>query len=74
MPAFTLRHTEGRYLDEGPIVLTAIIINLSMKTRTNCSFVIISIRAEIVRLVRVRAYKRIRHGRIERVRSHFRMY
>ena len=28
-----------------------------MKKRTNCKFVIISIRAEIIRLVRVKAYK-----------------
>ena len=45
-----------------------------MKKRTYCILVIVSIRAEIVRLVRVRAYKRIRHGKIERVRSHFRRY
>ena len=45
-----------------------------MKQRTNCKFVIISIRAEIIRLVRVKAYKRIRFGKIERVRSHVRRY
>ena len=41
-----------------------------MKKRTNCKFVIISIRVEIVRLVRIKAYKRIRFGKIERARSH----
>ena len=45
-----------------------------MKQRTHCKFVIISIRVEIVRLVRVKAYKRIRLGKVERVRSHFRKY
>ena len=45
-----------------------------MKKRTQCKLVIISIRAEIVRLVRVKAYKRIRFGKVERVRSHVRRY
>ena len=45
-----------------------------MKRRTYCKFVIVSIRVEIVRLVRIKAYKRIRFGKIERVRSHFRQY
>ena len=45
-----------------------------MKKRTNCKFVIISIREEIIRLVRIKAYKRIRFGKVERVRSHFRKY
>ncbi len=45
-----------------------------MKKRTHCKFVIISIRAEIIRLVRVKAYERIRFGKIEQVRSHFRKY
>ena len=42
--------------------------------RTFCKAVNISIRVEIVRLVKVRAYKRIRNGKIERVRSHYRRY
>ena len=42
--------------------------------RAYCTFVIVSIRVEIVRLVRIKAYKRIRFGKIERVRSHFRRY
>ena len=45
-----------------------------MKKRTNCKFVIISIRVEIVRLVRVKAYKRTRFGKVERVRSHIGRY
>ncbi|HIR34047.1 MAG TPA: hypothetical protein IAB85_07525 [Candidatus Coprenecus merdigallinarum] len=45
-----------------------------MNNRTYYYFVIVSIRVEIVRLVRIKAYKRIRFGKIERVRSHFRRY
>lgn len=45
-----------------------------MTKRTDCRLVIVSIRVEIVRLVRIKAYKRIRFGKIERVRSHFRQY
>lgn len=45
-----------------------------MKKRTHCKFVIISIRVEVIRLVRIKAYKRIRFGKIEWVRSHFRKY
>ena len=45
-----------------------------MTKRTECRLVIVSIRMEIVRLVRIKAYKRIRFGKIERVRSHFRQY
>ena len=45
-----------------------------MKKRTHCKFVIISIRVEVIRLVRIKAYKRKRFGKIERVRSHFRKY
>ena len=45
-----------------------------MTKRTDCRLVIVSIRMEIVRLVRIKAYRRIRFGKIERVRSHFRQY
>ena len=45
-----------------------------MTKRTDCRLVIVSIWMEIVRLVRIKAYKRIRFGKIERVRSHFRQY
>ena len=37
-------------------------------------FVIVAIEVEIIRLVRVRAYRRVRLGKIERVRSHYRRY
>ena len=45
-----------------------------MTKRKYCKLVIISIRAEIVRLVRIKAYRRRRFGKIEWVRSHFRRY
>ena len=45
-----------------------------MTKRTDCRLVIVSIRVEIVRLVKIKAYKRMRFGKIERVRSHFRRY
>ena len=45
-----------------------------MTKRTDCRLVIVSIKMEIVTLVRIKAYKRIRFGKIERVRSHFRQY
>ena len=37
-------------------------------------FVIAAIEVEIIRLVKVRAYKRVRFGKVERVRSHYRRY
>jgi len=37
-------------------------------------FVIVAIEVEIIRLVKVRAYKRVRFGKVERVRSHYRRY
>ena len=35
---------------------------------------IVAIEVEVIRLVRVRAYKRVRFGKVERVRSHYRRY
>ena len=37
-----------------------------MKKRTHCTFVIISIRAEIVRLVRIKVLAHFRFGNLER--------
>ena len=45
-----------------------------VKKRTNQIRFLISIKVEIIRLVWVRAYKRRRFGKIERVRSHYRKY
>ena len=42
--------------------------------RTIVAQIIISIRMEIIRLTKVKAYKRIRNGKIEKVRSHYRRY
>ena len=43
-----------------------------MKNRTHCKPVLISIRVEIKRVVKVRAYIRHRYGKVEKVRSYYR--
>ena len=40
--------------------------------RTSQYLVTFGIEVGIIRLVRVRAYKRVRFGKVERVRSHYR--
>ena len=42
--------------------------------RTSQHLVIVAIEVEIVRLVQVRAHRRVRFGKVERVRSHYRRY
>ena len=42
--------------------------------KTNQHLAVIAIEVEIIRLVKVRAYKRVRLGKIERVKSHYRRY
>ena len=42
--------------------------------RTIKFLAIVTIEVEIIRLVKVRAYKRVRNGKIEKVRSHYRGY
>ncbi len=42
--------------------------------RTNQHLVIVAIEVEVIRLVRVRAYRRVRFDKVERVRSHYRRY
>mgnify|MGYP004559362959 FL=1 len=42
--------------------------------KTNQHFLIVAIEVEVIRLVKVRAYKRVRFGKVERVRSHYRCY
>ncbi len=37
-------------------------------------FVIVAIDVEVIRLVKVRAYRRVRFGKVERVRGHYRRY
>lgn len=42
--------------------------------RTIKFLAIVTIEVEIIRLVKVRAYKHVRNGKIEKVRSHYRGY
>lgn len=42
--------------------------------RTIKFLAIVTIEVESIRLVKVRAYKRVRNGKIEKVRSHYRGY
>ncbi len=42
--------------------------------RTIKFLAIVTIEVEIIRLVKVRAYERVRNGKIEKVRSHYRGY
>lgn len=46
----------------------------NMKKRTIRKVVCISVRMEVVRRTKVRAYTRIRNGKIEKVKSHYRRY
>ena len=45
-----------------------------MFKRTYLNVVLISIRVEQLRLVKVRAYTRVRNGKLERVNSYYRKY
>ncbi len=45
-----------------------------MQTRKHPIIVRISIGVEIIRIVWVKAYKRIRLGKIEKVKGHYRKY
>ncbi len=45
-----------------------------MIKRKHIEILEISLRVEVIRLVRVKAYTRIRNGRIQKVRSHYRRY
>ncbi|MDO4827436.1 MAG: hypothetical protein Q4B16_07815 [Bacteroidia bacterium] len=40
--------------------------------RTSQLLVIVAIEVEIIKLVKVRAYRRVRFGKVERVCSHYR--
>ncbi len=62
------------YFQEGPIVFSSIHIYFSQVMKTNQRFLIVAIEVEVIRLVKVRAYKRVRFGKVERVRSHYRSY
>lgn len=45
-----------------------------MKRKTRHILVLYSTRMEIERIVTVKAYKRLRNGKIERAKSHYRRY
>ena len=45
-----------------------------MKKRTESQDVQISIRVEVVKVVRVKAHKRVRNGKVEKVGAHYRRY
>ncbi len=45
-----------------------------MRKRTFHQFVCISVRVEVKRVVKVKAYERIRRGKVEKVRTHYRKY
>ena len=42
--------------------------------RTYLSFVLTTTSVDVVRLVKVRAYTRVRNGKVERVSSHYRRF
>ena len=50
------------------------LFNIVSQMRTSQHLVIVAIEVEIIRLVKVRAYRRVRFGKVERVRSHYRRY
>ena len=61
-------------LNKEPEVLSSLKITYMLKRRTHARIVCISIRTEKVRLVRVKAFKRIRNGKVEKVKAHYRRY
>ena len=48
--------------------------SLFMKRKTESKIVLFSIRMEVRRVVRVKAYKRVRNGKTEKVRGYYRGY
>ena len=75
---FSKRHifssSRGEVLYQGGPKFLQVPNRYKMKRRTRPRIVRISTRVEVVRLVKVRSYKRIRKGKVERVRSHYRRY
>ena len=70
-----MSHTEG-VPQTRTVVLSpfSLFLNNASKMRTSQHLVIVAIEVEIIRLVRVRAYRRVRFGKVERVRSHYRRH
>ena len=62
----------------GGTTTRTVVLSISHKyaynMRASQHLVIVAIEVEIIRLVKVRAYKRVRFGKVERVRSHYRRY
>ena len=69
---YCFTYTEG-VLQQGTLFSQPYKI-LTKTMRTHKYLVIVAIEVEIIRLVKVRAYKRVRFGKVERVRSHYRRY
>ncbi len=69
---FLLSHTEGVLQNKDGCSLNFFIIISFSQMRTSPYLVIVAIEVGIIRLVRVRAYRRVRFGKVERVRSHYR--
>lgn len=65
-------HIPRGYCKQGRLFSHFLSVNITM--RTSQHLVIVAIEVEIIRLVRVRAYRRVRFGKVERVRSHYRRY
>lgn len=71
---FLLLHTEGVLQTRTAVLSPFFIINIVSQMRTSQHLVIVAIEVEIIRLVKVRAYRRVRFGKVERVRSHYRRH
>ncbi len=67
---YCFTYTEG-VLQQGTLFSQPYKI-LTKTMRTHKYLVIVAIEVEIIRLVKVRAYRRVRFGKVERVRSHYR--
>lgn len=73
MSVLIFENYRGEVLKQEAVVLQ-VLNSIIMKKRTKLKVVQISIRVEDLRLVKVNAYKRIRNGKLEKVRSHYRKY
>jgi len=59
----------GEILKQGSFFLRLIVITMNKKKKSQT--VHVSIRVEVTKSVRVNAYKRIRKGKVEKVRAHY---
>ena len=71
--SFLMTLNRGEVLNESLDSSLILTINIS-QMRTHLTLIQLSIGVEVVRFVRVRAYKRYRYGKLEIVRSHYRRY